>query len=331
MKYSVIVPAPPDMKTVPSIKALMHADVDPADIEVILALGTSPSRQRNLAAHMAIGDVLVFLDSDSIPCTELFNRASRAIEMGYAVVGGPSLTPPQDSPFGRAVASVFASPFGGASVRARYTSNGELRDATENDLILCNMAILREVFISTDGFNDELYPNEENEFLNRISREGHRLAYCPSMSVSRNQRRNPALFASQVFNYGRGRAEQVFVSPGDLTLDRLAPTALAILAMTAPLLRGRARRGVAAILGLYGLICGAAGYHARRLDSTSGGYGPLGRAALFPVMHAGYGLGFLWGCILCRAGLKPRREGHIGIRRVKSFGEGWDFSMETKR
>lgn len=345
LKFSVIVPAPPGMKAVPSIEALKGSAVDPENLEVILALGTSPSRQRNLAAHMATGDVLVFLDSDSLPCPDMFHRIAEALRAGYSAVGGPSLTPRRDSPFGRAVASVFASPFGGASVRARYTSNGVLRDATENDLILCNLAIRREVFIATDGFNDELYPNEENEFLNRISREGHRLGYSPSMCVFRNQRRNLALFAMQVFNYGRGRAEQVFVCPEDLTIDRLAPAALALLLLTAPFMRGRAGRAAAGTLGLYGLLCAAAGRHALEMDpaisssrisaiaeetSLPDCYGTLPRASLFPIMHAGYGLGFLWGALLCSAGLKQRREGHVGIRRVKTFGNGWDPRQEER-
>ncbi len=52
--------------------------------------------------------------------------------------------------------------------RARYRAVGGRRRCGEKELILCNLLLSRKVFLSNGGFREDLYPNEENEFLNRL-------------------------------------------------------------------------------------------------------------------------------------------------------------------
>jgi hypothetical protein len=139
------------------------------------------------------------------------------------VAGGPNLCPPDASPFEKTVSSVLASWMGSFSVRNRYAAIGSPKVATEKDLILCNMVVSRKAFLAEGGFREDLYPNEENEFLNRLLHSQYRLVYDPGAAVFRHRRKNLRAFCYQAFRYGRGRAQQMKVYPCLSDLVHLVP------------------------------------------------------------------------------------------------------------
>ncbi len=159
-----------------------------------------------VAAREAAGDILYFLDDDSLIHPENLALCSDGMsDPAVAVVGGPSITPAGDSWLQQLFGDALASAFGSGAVHNRYRAHGETRVTTDKELILCNLAVRRSLFIELGGFNECLYPNEENEFLERVTSAGYTLLHAPSMSVSRSQRRTLKAFIRQMFNYGRGR------------------------------------------------------------------------------------------------------------------------------
>ena len=211
MRISIIIPVPPGV--VPqSLERLARVSL-PEDVEVIVAEGRCPSRQRNTAAAAASGEILYFLDDDSLTFTGFLERVSRHFaDNTVTVVGGPSLTPAGDSAFQRAFGAALGSLVGGGGVRARYRKSGSVRETDDAELILCNLAVRRDVFAAHGGFDERLYPNEENELLDRIRLNGGRLIYDPDFAVTRSQRPTIHAFIRQLFRYGRGRAEQTLIS-----------------------------------------------------------------------------------------------------------------------
>jgi cellulose synthase/poly-beta-1,6-N-acetylglucosamine synthase-like glycosyltransferase len=191
--------------------------------EVLSIPGTQPSIQRNRAIRAARGRFLYFLDNDSelVPGSlehvlDVFERFPDA-----AVVGGPSLTPVGDTPRQQAFGAVLGSFWGTAVIRARYRSIGHgPRETSDRELILCNLCVRKAVLDKTGGFNETLYPNEENELLDRIRAGGGRLFHHPQVAVWRSQRPTWSAFFRQLFGYGRGRAEQL---RGDFRVANLAP------------------------------------------------------------------------------------------------------------
>ena len=129
-----------------------------------------------------------------------------------AVVGGPSVTPEGDSWLQQLFGYALASAFGSGAVNNRYRAYGEPRTTTDKELILCNLAVRRSVFIDLGGFNECLYPNEENEFLERVTSAGYTLLHVPAMFVFRSQRRTLKAFIRQMFSYGRGRGQQTLIT-----------------------------------------------------------------------------------------------------------------------
>jgi succinoglycan biosynthesis protein ExoA len=63
------------------------------------------------------------------------------------------------------------------------------------------------------GFNEALYPNEENALMDELQKRGGKLIYDPAFIVHRRPRNNLKAFAKMLLNYGRGRAEQFRLTP----------------------------------------------------------------------------------------------------------------------
>jgi cellulose synthase/poly-beta-1,6-N-acetylglucosamine synthase-like glycosyltransferase len=73
---TVIIAARPDQAEIKAVAAARELDY-PADLlEIIVARGRQPSVQRNTALHAARGDLVFFLDDDSVALPESLRRAA---------------------------------------------------------------------------------------------------------------------------------------------------------------------------------------------------------------------------------------------------------------
>ncbi len=201
--------------------------------EVFLSVGKNPSLQRNLGVEACKTELVHFLDDDSVVNPGSLKELSSHFEdPRTAVAGGPNLVPPNAISFEKTVNAVLASWMGSFKVRYRYAAIGSVREATEKELILCNMMVRRETFLKEGGFRVDLYPNEENEFLNRLLHKGYRMVYDPRGVVFRSRRKSLEAFCWQAFRYGRGRARQMKVYPCLSDLVHLAPAFFLIYLLT---------------------------------------------------------------------------------------------------
>jgi succinoglycan biosynthesis protein ExoA len=249
--------------------------------QVLLAFGGHPSRQRNLAAAKARMPWLLFLDSDSRACPGLLTGLlGAAKELGAVGVGGPNLALEDEPPLGRHFDAVLGSWAGSGASRARYRSVGARRLAGEKELILCNLLLRRDVFLKAGGFREDLYPNEENELLNRLQAQGLRLAYEPNAAVRRPRRRSVGAFGLQAFRYGRGRAQQMRRNAFAGDWVNLAPAILQAAIVAALALSAHRPWALALPLG-YAVAC----WLSQALHP--------GRALLLALRHQAYALG-LW-------------------------------------
>ena len=317
-KVSIIIPVKPGGR-VSALAAVQHADYPVAALEVLVAEGRQPSRQRNRAASAATGDILYFLDDDSRVAPGFLRRAVRHYDAPeVAAVGGPSLTPDSDSTLQHAFTMAFTSLFGGGGMRNRYRQTGAVRATSDHELILCNLSFRRDLFLACGGFDERLYPNEENELMERLRREGGRLIHDPGLAVWRSQRPTLSAFCRQLFGYGRGRGEQTVLS-GVVKPVTFVPSLFLLYLLLLPL----AHKAVYYLPLLCYLIvtlsCAifAAGRSNRPVAAL---FLPI----VFPLFHFCYGFGMLWGLVTCRWKRAPSAAGEATIRRVKEFGKDWD-------
>lgn len=206
---TVIIPRRPQEPVETTVAAL--SDNNRVPFEVLVVSGNQPSYQRNRAIEQAQGEYLYFLDNDSVPAPGNLDRIAAffADHPSAGVLGGPSLTPAGDSAAQKGHGRVLGSFWGTVFIRARYRSFGTLRESSDRELILCNLSIRRAVLEKVGLLNEQLYPNEENELMDRISAAGYRLYHDPQLTVERSQRPTVKQFIRQMTGYGRGRAEQL--------------------------------------------------------------------------------------------------------------------------
>ncbi|MBN1814988.1 MAG: glycosyltransferase [Anaerolineae bacterium] len=306
-KISVIVPARPGI-AVQALAALQTAAYPPEQVEVLVVEGDRPSRQRNVAARHAGGDVLYFLDDDSLVAPDTLRRlAVHYHASGAAVVGGPSLTHSDEPLLSRCIGYALGTHLGAWTMRARYAPVGRCRPATEKELIGCNLSVDRDVFWAVGGFREDLFPNEETELVNRLWRCGYTAIYDPELVVKRAQRRSLAALARQFFSYGQGRMRQIARTFPHSRLAFLAPAVgLFYVALVPVLWKG---------LGPQALLP-AAVYLALAL-SVSIYLGAIHQAVacaailpfLFGVIHVSYGCGLIYGAIVQLAQIAKRTFG----------------------
>jgi len=314
--FSFIIPVKPG-GFVAAIESLRLIAAPPERFEVLIAEGCSPSRQRNAAANEARGEIIYFLDDDSHVAADCLTLCAGIMEdPRVAVVGGPSLTPAGDSLLQQLIGSALSSLLGAGAVRNRYRACGVTRSTSEKELILCNLAIRRSVFIDSGGFDERLYPNEENELLDRIVSRGMKLVHAPGMAVQRSQRRTLRLFIRQMFAYGRGRAQQTLIA-GPGTIIGFAPLFFLLYLALLPLLPWT-RLTLTPLIAYLGLVFGFSAAAMIRSASLS----RLLLLPLYPLMHISNGWGLLYGLLGGKQGRsKPCVAAAVTIRRLKGFGQ----------
>jgi len=290
LPVTVIIAARPDQAQVRALAAAQKLDYPPDRLEILLARGLQPSVQRNAAIRAARGQILYFLDDDSAaPPGNLRLALAHFQSPNVKMVGGPSLCPSDAPPLQQAFAWTMGSWLAFGPSCSRYRSRGAVRMTSEKELILCNLFARRDDLLQLGGFNESLYPNEENALMDELQKRGGWLLYDPALIVRRHPRSSLPAFCKMLWNYGRGRAEQFRLHPTLGSAPNFVPPLFCLYVAALPFLPAMA----------WWL---AAAYLAANLGQSLAVL-PLGKWYWFPsimglifLSHILYGLGFWRGC-----------------------------------
>lgn len=300
---TVLIPTRPDLADIQAVAAARRLDYPPDKLEILVARGKQPSVQRNTGLRAARGELIYFLDDDSVAQP---GNLSRAVEHfrdpKVEMVGGPNLCPPDAPTLEQVFALVLSSWLAFGPSRARYTPVGTLRATSEKELILCNLLARRATMLELGGFNEALYPNEENALMDELQKRGSKLLYDPELVVHRRPRQTLKAFCRMLMNYGRGRAEQFRETPTfGSALNFVPPGFLVYLVLLAPLLF---LAGSWTLLPL-GFYASAVLLQTLALIPRGGVARSLAALPLIVLTHVLYGFGF-WRGLFTR--LKPSGE-----------------------
>ena len=211
---TIIVPTKPGQALIKSVEAARRLDYPREKIEVIVARGRQPAIQRNRALHEASGEIIYFLDDDAQPLPDALRRAvGHFDDANVQMVGGPNLCPPDAPLLEQVFAVVLGSWIAFGPSRARYDRVGKVRATGEKELILCNLLARRAAMLELGGFDESLYPNEENALMDELQKRGGKLIYDPNIVAYRRPRPTLKAFCKMLMTYGRGRAEQFRLHP----------------------------------------------------------------------------------------------------------------------
>lgn len=311
------------------IDRLAHVHLPDGGYEVWLSVGHAPAAQRNAAAAVASGDVLYFLDDDSLidptaPAAAL-DALTHLDDPDIAGVGGPAEPVGDGRAFTDALSAAMTSSFGMGPAWRRYRAEGRRRLGEEWDIIGCNLAVRAAAFARVGGFDERLFPNEENELIARMAEAHAHVVYEPAMRVQRPLDDGPLDAARRFWRYGRGRMAHFHARPASFRWLFLLPLLWAALVAAAC---------VSALLWSWGaglppwwwssLMLGFGAYAsvdlgatvraARRVHARAGA--TLWLPLVFPLLHTAYGLGQLVGTL--SPGLRYA-QGTPLVLRLKAF------------
>jgi glycosyltransferase involved in cell wall biosynthesis len=264
-----------------------------------------PGGARNFLLGGATGELLLFLDDDVVVEPHLLRHLAdlAAANPDVTVFGGPNVTPPRSTGFQTVQGAVLGSLVGAGPVRRRYGRH-PLGSADERWFTLCNLAVRRAAM---RPFSDVLVCAEENEVLDGLARDGHRMLYDPALVAYHERRPTYVGFAQQMVKYGRGRGQLIVRRPKSLRPAFLVPSGLlAYLALLPALLVAFGPRA-ALPLALYAAAVLAEGVkvvatlRAPRLLPLAAG--------LIVTLHLCYGLGVVRGVLgRVRGGPRARAD-----------------------
>jgi succinoglycan biosynthesis protein ExoA len=217
------------------------------------------------------------------------------------MVGGPNVCPPNAPALEQAFAATMGNKLAFGPSAARYAPLGVVRESSEKELILCNLAARKGALLELGGFDEALYPNEENALMDDLQKRGGRLIYDPEFIVQRRPRSTVKAFAKMLMTYGRGRAEQFRLHPTMGSALNFAPPLFVVYLLALPLLPG----WLALPLIAYTVIVLAGAKF--RLFTV---------APLIVATHIFYGLGFWRGLFTSLKRGAPSRDAQVTLERI---------------
>jgi Glycosyltransferase like family 2 len=237
---SVLIPVHPHKREVKAATAAERFDYPPEKLEIVIVrttdLAIGPGIKRNAGLKAVHGELVYFLDDDSVAPPDALRRAVKYFEdPTVKMVGGPNVCPPDAPPFERALGLVMGSWLAFGPSCARYRPTGQLRATGEKELISCNLIARRDAVLEV-GFDPKLCPNEENAMMDGVQQRGGKLLYDPEFIVQRRPRPNFRAYAKMLLYYGGGRAQQLRLHPTLASLPNLIPPLFCLYLLALPFL-----------------------------------------------------------------------------------------------
>ena len=172
-------------------------------LRIISTGNIGPAQKRDLALKYSDADIFAFLDDDAYPRRDWLKNAVKHFENpDIAAVGGPAITPPNNSFYQRVSGAVFLSKISGGNPE-RYWPMGKVREV--DDWPSVNLLVRRDIFEKIGGFNSAYWPGEDTKLCLDIIKMGKKIVYDPDVVAWHHRREGLKRHLRQIGRYGLHR------------------------------------------------------------------------------------------------------------------------------
>jgi GT2 family glycosyltransferase len=162
------------------------------------------SEARNVGIHASKGEIIAFTDADCMADADwLTYLVARFQSTEFAAVGGPNLSPPDDSFVASCVAVSPGAP-----------THVLLDDEVAEHIPGCNMAFRREALKAIDGF-DPIFraAGDDVDLCWRLQNKGYKIGFSPAAVVWHFRRNTIRDYLKQQRGYGKAETLLFFKHP----------------------------------------------------------------------------------------------------------------------
>lgn len=162
----------------------------------------SPGKKRNIGLKNSSGELLAFIDSDAYPRRDWLKNAARYFsDPEVAAVGGPGVTPENDSIMQKAGGYVLSS-FMVGGLADRYDTG---KSRASDDIHSCNFIARRAVLEDIGGWDEKYWPGEDTLVCLGIKKLGKKMIEAPDVVVYHHRRPLFMKHLVQVSRFGMHR------------------------------------------------------------------------------------------------------------------------------
>lgn len=163
---------------------------------------TGPAEKRDIALKHAKGVICGFIDDDAYPDPKWIVKAIRHFVRNKDIiaVGGPGITPPDDSRMAKLGGLVYESAYTSGKLQMRFKSVGERTHEVE-DWPAYNLFIRTNVMKKVGGWGSKFYGGEDTYICLKMLKYG-RLIYDPQVIVYHHRRPLFVSHLKQIYNVG---------------------------------------------------------------------------------------------------------------------------------
>lgn len=177
-------------------------DINVPNAKLILTgiKNTGPAEKRDIALTNAKGEILAFIDDDAYPDRKwLFNAVAHFKDKSIAAVGGPGITPPEDSYWPQLTGLVYSSFFCGGFARHRFIKE---KARFIEDYPAYNLLVRKAVLKAVGGYGSNFYGGEDTFLCLKIIEKGLKIFYDPEVLIYHHRRPLFMPYLKQIFNVG---------------------------------------------------------------------------------------------------------------------------------
>lgn len=189
----------------------------------------SLGEKRDLGIRASSGEFCAFIDDDAYPdagwlanALKIFNSDKKG---KIGALGGPNLTPPDDSFFAQVGGYIYESYLTSGEIQYRFLPRSR-REVDELQGV--NLIIRKEVLKKVGGFNSRLYSGDDSKVCSAIRAAGYKVIYHPKVAVYHHRRPFPVAHLKQVRNMGKHRGFFVKAYPQTLAPLYFLPSFLTL-------------------------------------------------------------------------------------------------------